>query len=418
MLPKESPWNRTATLVLLVFGMLLGEAWAQTETVLYNFCQENNCLDGASPSAPVVFDQKGNLYGTTPYGGEETGGTVFKLTADGQETVLSSFCLQTNCADGAQPSSGLLFDHKGNLYGTTVSGGASFFGTVYKVTPAGVKKILYSFCAESNCGDGNDPAGGLAFDQKGNLYGATVDGGILNNCYLGCGVVFKLTPQGKETVLYRFCAETNCTDGEFPLGGVVIDKKGNLYGTVYQGGAQGFGAVFKLTPEGKETVLHSFGATGDGKFPEAGLVFDQNGNLYGTTYQGGAHDYGTVFKLTPAGEETVLYSFCARKNCADGEGPQAGLVFDQKGSLYGTTLGGGIQLHGTVFKLTPEGHEKVLYSFCLQAGCPDGANPSAALIFDQTGNLYGTTTGGGLTNDTCSIGCGTVFKITPHSGAR
>jgi uncharacterized repeat protein (TIGR03803 family) len=302
------------------------------------------------------------------------------------------------------------------LYGTTVSGGDRFFGTVFKLTPTGVKKILYNFCEQNNCSDGNDPAGGLVFDQKGNLYGTTFEGGI--SCYLGCGVVFKLTPQGKETVLYRFCAETNCTDGEFPLGSVVIDKEGNLYGTTYQGGANAYGTVFRLTPDGKETVLHSFGAQGDGKFPEAGLVFDQAGNLYGTTYQGGAHAYGTVFRLTPDGKETILYSFCARENCADGEGPQAGLVFDQKGSLYGTTLGGGIQLHGTVFKLTPDGHEKVLYSFCLQTACADGANPSAPLIFDQKGNLYGTTTGGGLTNDTCSTGCGTVFMITPHSDAR
>jgi len=337
-------------LVLLVLGVLLGAAWAQTETVLYSFCAQNDCPDGANPAAPLVFDQKGNLYGTTPYGGEKNSGTIFKLTPDGQETVLSSFCLQINCADGAQPSSGLLFDHKGNLYGTTVSGGDRFFGTVFKLTPTGVKKILYNFCEQNNCSDGNDPAGGLVFDQKGNLYGTTFEGGI--SCYLGCGVVFKLTPQGKETVLYRFCAETNCTDGEFPLGSMVIDKEGNLYGTTYQGGANAYGTVFRLTPDGKETVLHSFGAPGDGKFPEAGLVFDQAGNLYGTTYQGGAHAYGTVFRLTPDGKETILYSFCARENCADGEGPQAGLVFDQKGSLYGTTLGGGIQLHGTVFKLT------------------------------------------------------------------
>ncbi len=203
-----------------------------------------------------------------------------------------------------------------------------------------------------------------------------------------------------------------------PAGGLVFDQKGNLYGTTFEGGAQGVGAVFKVTPAGKETVLHSFGAPGDGKFPEAGLVFDEKGNLYGTTYGGGAHAYGTVFKLTPAGKETILYSFCARKNCADGEGPQAGLIFNQNGSLYGTTLGGGIQLHGTVFKLTPDGRETVLYSFCLQAACPGGANPSSPLIFDQKGNLYGTTTGGGLTNDTCSTGCGTVFKITPHTDTR
>ena len=391
---KASSTKRNAVLALLVFGVLLGTAWARIETVLYSFCPENYCHDGAYPSTSLIFDQKGNLYGTTPYGGAYESGTVFKLTPDGKETVVHSFGGQNG--DGFYPSVGLIVDREGNLYGTTASGGSSFGGTVFKLTPAGKETILYNFCAQSNCSDGASP-GGLVFDQKGNLYGTTLDGGIPNNCYLGCGVVFKLTPEGKETVLYSFCPRINCSDGQFPEGSLVIDRKGNLYGTVSQGGAQGAGAVFKITSGGKETVLHSFGTEGDGQYPEAGVIFDQIGNLYGTTDRGGAHGAGTVFKLAPAGKETVLYSFChSQTNCSNGAYPTAGLIFDQKGNLYGTTGGGG-DGYGTAFKLTAAGKETVLYNFCGQDNCADGKQPFGGLVFDQKGNLYGTTYIGGLT---------------------
>ncbi len=408
---KGSSTKRNAVLALLVFGVLLGTASARTETVLYSFCPENYCHDGAYPSTSLIFDQKGNLYGTTPYGGAYESGTVFKLTPDGKETVVHSFGGQNG--DGFYPSVGLIVDREGNLYGTTASGGSSFGGTVFKLTPAGKETILYNFCAQSNCGDGASP-GGLVFDQKGNLYGTTLDGGIPNNCYLGCGVVFKLTPEGKQTVLYSFCPKINCADGELPEGGLVIDRKGNLYGTVSQGGAHGAGAVFKVTSDGKETVLHSFGTEGDGQYPEAGVIFDQIGNLYGTTDRGGAHGAGTVFKLGPAGKETVLYSFChSQTNCSNGAYPVAGLIFDQKGNLYGTTGGGGADGYGTAFKLTAAGKETVLYNFCGQDNCADGKQPFGGLVFDQKGNLYGTTYIGGLT--VCTNGCGVVFKLTPNS---
>jgi uncharacterized repeat protein (TIGR03803 family) len=327
--------------------------------------------------------------------------------------------MQTNCADGAEPAAGLIFDRKGNLYGTTEYGGANNDGVVFKLTPRGKYTVLHSFCARDNCKDGMSPQVGLVLDQQENLYGTTQYGGSY-----GGGVVFKVTPQGKETVLYSFCAQgPPCTDGANPLARLVFDQQGSLYGTTYRGGDQpgcggyGCGVVFKLTLEGKETVLYSFctqANCADGAQPSAGLVSDRKGNLYGTTSGGGAYQSGVVFKLTPKRKETVLYGFCAQSNCADGALPLAGPVFDNRGNLYGTTPYGGASGAGVVFKLTPKGKETVLYSFCAQ-GCTDGYRPFAGVVFDQKGNLYGTTQYGGFSNypTDCYKGCGVVFKLTP-----
>ena len=404
--------KRSVTLGLLILGILLGVARAQTERVLYSFCDQTNCADGAEPQAGLIFDQKGNLYGTTSAGGSGIHGqwgAVFKLTPEGKETVLYSFCEQNGCSDGALPDAGLIFDRKGDVYGTTHEGGARGYGVVFKLTPEGNYSILYNFCVLNGCTDGEYPAAGLVFDQKGNLYGTTVTGGAN-----GQGVVFKLTPKGKETVLYSFCAlkssQNHCADGALPYSGLVLDPKGNLYGTTFSGGDNsicygyyeyGCGVVFKLTPKGNETVVYSFcGQTNcvDGAEPYAGLVLDQKGNLYGTAIEGGAYGGvgGVVFKLTPEGEETVLYRFCTQDNCIDGSSPRSGLVLGEKGDLYGTTQRGGAPGNaGVVFKLTPEGKETVLYSFCWQDNCADGQEPYAGLVFDQKGNLYGTTYVGG-----------------------
>jgi uncharacterized repeat protein (TIGR03803 family) len=356
--------KRSAMLVLLGFGVLLGAARAQTESVLHSFCARINCNDGGGLQAGLLLDQQGNLYGTTytggPYNecgrGEGEGcGLVFKLSPKGKETVLYDFCKRGYpCTDGGNPLAGLTSDQKGNLYGTTEYGGAHGEGVAFKLTPEGKYAVLYSFCARDNCTDGYNPAAGMVLDQKGNLYGTTPLGGAD-----GAGVVFRLTPEGKETVLYSFCAHNNCTDGYGSVAGLVFDQKGNIYGTTEYGGAGdcygGCGVVFKLTPKDKETVLYSFCPQNcaDGYFPVAGLTVDQNGNLYGTTTGGGMRGAGVVFKLTPKGKETVLYNFCAQANCADGETPYAGLVLDQKGNLYGTTYFGGAYESGTAFKLTP-----------------------------------------------------------------
>jgi uncharacterized repeat protein (TIGR03803 family) len=444
MLGKTSPGKRCTLLALLVFGLLLGAARAQTETVLYSFCTQggSSCTDGNAPVASVVLDHEGNLYGTTPSGGAYRGGVVFSLTPGGQETVLYSFCAQSNCTDGWGPVAGVIFDPKGNLYGTTSDGGLYYdacdgygCGAVFKLTPAGQETVLDSFAGYY----GYDPVAGVVFDQKGNLYGTTHSGGDY-----GGGVVFKLTPKGKEIVLYSFCAQGgyHCTDGTNPNAGLVFDQRGNLYGTTYLGGdgvgceSYGCGVVFKLTPEGKETVLHSFCEQGDctdGNGPVAGVVLDQEGNVYGTTVHGGDYGYdvcpsgcGVAFKITPKGKETVLHTFCAKTNCVDGANPSAALVFDGRGSLYGTTAIGGAYTSnwcyygcGVVFKLNRKGKETVLYSFCAQTNCTDGATPDAGLTLDQKGNLYGTTQYGGAYNpNVCSdmygyYGCGAVFKLTP-----
>ena len=443
MLRRTSLMKRSAML-LLVFGVLLGAAWAQTQSVLHNFCARVGCSDGEFPYAGLVFDQEGNLYGTTEQGGAQINGygtgVVFKVSPQGKETVLYTFCAQTDCTDGDWPVAGLVFDQKGDLYGTTYYGGAYQEGAVFKLTPKGKESVLYSFCPQGgfSCTDGENPWAGVVFDQKGNLYGTTKNGGAVYNnsdCLFGCGVVFKVSPEGNETVLYSFCEQANCADGEEPYAGVVLDQKGNLYGTTYAGGNNkgrvchpaGCGVVFKLTPEGKETVLYRFCAKKnctDGANPEAGLVFDQDGNLYGTTVAGGLTNQtycpgtcGVVFKLTPEGKETVLYRFCAQSKCVDGDSPAAGVVFDQKGNLYGTTAYGGAYNNrlcdpyiagcGVVFKLTPKGKETVLYSFCAQNDCADGSFPIAGLILDKKGNMYGTTQDDGTHSG------GVVFKITP-----
>lgn len=354
------------------------------ETVLYTFCSQTGCADGQWPIAGLVFDQKANLYGTTYYGGITGNGAVFKLTPKGKETVLYSFCPRSgfSCTDGENPWAGVVFDQKGNLYGTTRSGGAynkdcDFgCGVVFKLSPQGDETVLYSFCELTDCADGEEPYGGVVLDQKGNLYGTTYTGGNNKNsdCHpAGCGVVFKVTPEGKETVLYRFCSKKNCTDGANPLAGLVLGRDGNFYGTTVAGGLRNqtyclgtCGVVFKLTPQGKESVLYRFCGQDkcvDGDEPAAGVVFDRNGNLYGTTYYGGAFSNrtcspyiagcGVVFKLTPQGKESVLYSFCAQDNCADGALPEAGVIFGKNGGLYGTTQNDGANSGGVVFKITP-----------------------------------------------------------------
>jgi uncharacterized repeat protein (TIGR03803 family) len=402
------------TLAVLSALLLVGArpAPAQTEKVLYSFLSYSG--DGAYPKAGLVFDTKGNLYGTTYYGGVYGYGTVFEITSAGTEKVLHSFGSQSG--DGYSPWPTLVFGKKGNLYGTTDGGGAYDYGTVFEIATtgkkAGTEKVLYSF--NPNGTDGYSPVGGLVFDKEGDLYGTTYAGGEHNE-----GTVFEITAAGKEEVLYSFGNQS--PDGYSPAAGLVFDKEGNLYGTTYFGGdlscnlGRGCGTVFEITSAGTEKVLYSFGSqSGDGVSPWAGLIFDKKGNLYGTTTSGGSNGTacgsigcGTVFELTAAGTEKVLYSFGSQSG--DGIGPWAGLIFDKKGNLYGTTEDGGAYGDGTVFEIATTGKkagtEKVLYSFGSQSG--DGNGPMAGLIFDKEGNLYGTTDYGG------AYEVGTVFEVTP-----
>ena len=385
--------------LLLIVGFQPAEA--QTETVLYSFCAQTGCPDGSNPRADLVMDTAGNLYGTTLYGGTSGVGTVFELSPNGTETVRHSFA--ASHTDGHYPYAGLLMDTTGNLYGTAQSGGAKGLGTVFKLSPNGTETLLYSFCVLAACADGYHPRAGLIMDTKGNLYGTSFDGGAYD-----AGAVFELSPSGTETVLHSFCQQAGCPDGYYPQAGLVMDTNGNLYGTTLYNGAYDGGTVFKISSDGTATTLYNFcTATGckNGRYPQAGLILDTNGNLYGTTYGGGAYGKGTVFELSPSGAETVLHSFCARAGCPDGSHPRADLVMDTAGNLYGTTYDGGTNSVGTVFKLSPNGTETVLHSFA--ANGSDGTHPYAGVVMDTMGHLYGTTYSGGAN------GYGTVFKVTP-----
>jgi uncharacterized repeat protein (TIGR03803 family) len=398
-----------------------GSAYGAGFQVLYQFQGKQS---GAAPVAGLIADAAGNLYGTTQAGGQggKTGlcgggcGTVFKLAPDGTETVLYAFKYAKNQKDGSIPKASLIADGAGNLYGTTEEGagngcGGFGCGTVFKLTPHGKETVLYAFKGGSN--DGDTPQAGLIADSAGNLYGTTSFGGSFAGAdcdQVGCGTIFKLAPNGTETVLYKFNGETG-SDGAVPLGNLIADAAGNLYGTTVRGGStgctgSGCGTVFKLAPNGTETVLYTFQGGLDGANPLGSLIADAAGNLYGTTENGGSTGCfnnggcGTVFKIAPDGTETLLYAF---QGGSDGINPEAGLVADASGNLYGTTTFGGAKMKGTVFRLAPNGTETVLYSF---QGKSDGGVPYAGLISDAAGNLYGTTEFGGVSKQ-----YGVVFKI-------
>ena len=402
------------------------------EKVLLNF----NGVDGQGPQAGPIFDAGGNLYGTSSAGGAYGYGTVFELSpvqgGGWTQTILYSFKYGT---DGAYPGTGLTFDAAGNLYGTTGLGGTYNWGTVFELSPnsgGGWKyTLVYSF---SNDPDAAGPGSSLVMGADGNLYGTGIGGIYCTQIEGGCGTVFELslTEGGGWTdkVLHSF---GNGSDGRFPSSGLglIFDAAGNLYGTTSWGGTnfcdvlpyESCGTVFELSPTAggswTETVLYNFVQNGtDGYIPNSGLISDAAGNLYGTTEEGGSSDNGTVYELSPNGHggwtEKILYSF----DGADGSAPfEAGVIFDEAGNLYGTTNYGGTGGHGTVFKLTPtQGGgwtEAVLHNFCSQNNCTDGNGPYDGVIFDAVGNLYGTTYTGGTGACEPYPGCGIVFELTP-----
>jgi uncharacterized repeat protein (TIGR03803 family) len=416
-------------LSVLSIGSLVATGAASTYKVQHRFTGK----DGENPAAGLVVDGAGNLYGTTlGGGGTHNCGTVFKLApaANGKlrSTVLHYF---SGGKDGCQSYAGVILDEAGNLYGTTSANGMYGGGSVFRLSAGANGKwtetVLHSFSGE----DGDEARAGLIFDSSGNLYGTTGGGGAF-----GQGTVFQLSPKANgrwsEKVLYSFCSASNCSDGAQPLAGVIFDSAGNLYGTTSVGGGNGCGngcgTVFRLSASNghwTETVLHSFNFT-DGARPVANLVLDGAGNLYGTAIEGGLQSCsggcGTVFQISPGAlsptakppwSGTVLYNFCSMPKCKDGASPAAGLTFDASGNLIGTTISGGYcGLCGTVFRLSPgpdgQWTETVLRLFGKPAA---GRTPYAAVTLDTTGNVYGTTQGGG--NTVCGDGCGVVFEITP-----
>jgi uncharacterized repeat protein (TIGR03803 family) len=401
-------------------------AQAQTFTTLYNFCSQSKCTDGLNPEAGLIQGTDGDLHGTTyGAGGGNGAGTVFTITPGGTLTTQHNFCSKTNCTDGSDPAAGLIQGTNGDFYGTTIIGGATNSGTVFKITPSGKLTTVYSFCSQTDCTDGDEPVAGLIQEINGDFYGTTCCGGA-NPRMNYAGTVFKITPNGKLTTLYSFCLQTNCTDGNSPAGGLIQATDGILYGTTYYGGANsqgcesggsGCGTVFSLDASGTLTTLHSFCTLGgsactDGYFPRAGLLQASNGNLYGTTEGGGANDAGTVFEITPSGTLTTLYSFCSTGGnaCTDGSDPAAGLIQATNGNFYGTTQAGGANAGagGTVFEITPSGTLTTLYSFCSTGGsaCTDGETPVGGLIQATNGVFYGTTEYGGAN------GGGVVFRLS------
>jgi uncharacterized repeat protein (TIGR03803 family) len=361
------------------------------ESALYTFPGPEDG-DGAYNNG-VFFGQDGRLYGSTDYGGVHGHGVVYSLDGQGNENVLASFSLISPSGFG-QGAGGVVRDPAGNVYGTTFIGQADSgygFGVVYKVDTSGHLKLLHNF---TNGADGGNPYGGVILDSKGNMYGTASGGGAA-----GAGVVFKLDPAGNETVLYTF---TGGADGASPSGVLLQDSAGNLYGTATEGGADQSGVVFKLDTSGNETVLYSFTGGNDGAFPLAGLTRDSAGNFYGATQLGGSGGSGVVFKLDSLGNETVLYAFTGG---ADGSEPLwVTPVRDAAGNLYGTTAFGGAAGDGVVFRVDPSGNETVLHSF---TGGVDGSIPFAGLTAGAGGKLYGTTFFGG------SMNAGVVFEVKP-----
>jgi uncharacterized repeat protein (TIGR03803 family) len=395
--------SRSACCLFLFCALTAIATPAQTFTTLIDF--DNS--DGARPAAPPVQGLDGQFYGTTTDGGTNALGTVFKITSAGQLTTLYNFCSLDKCGDGANPFAQLLLAIDGDFYGTTSDGGTHADGSVFKITSGGKLTRLYSFRGRS-FGEGAFPNGSLIQGTDGNLYGTTGGGGRSRS-----GTVFKMTPVGKLTTLYSFCAKIHCTDGSEPDAGLVQATDGNFYGTTIYGGANGEGTVFKITPTGRLTVLYSFCSETnctDGENPYAGLAQATNGDFYGTTIAGGANGYGTVFKITSGATLSTLHSFCAEANCTDGSTPTTGLVQGTAGNFYGATLGG-TNNEGTAFRITPSGQFTTLYNFDI---------PSMGFVQGTDGKLYGVTAGGG-TNDlgtvySLSVGYGPFVETVPTSG--
>jgi uncharacterized repeat protein (TIGR03803 family) len=375
-----------------------------TLTILYSFGSATN--DGMYPAAGLIKDSAGNFYGTTYAGGTVGVGTVFKISSNGTESVLHSFAGPPT--DGGNPQASLVMDSTGNLYGTTSAGGPNNFGTVFKISTDGSESLLHAFAAGPT--DGAYPGAGLIMDNIGNLYGTTSQGGQPGITGVAFGTVFKISADGTESIVHSFGGASQF-DGGTPYAGLIMDVTGNFYGTTRDGtlDADTFGAVFKISADGTESIVHAF--TGlDGGEPVAGLTMDNGGNLYGTTTSGGdasVINSGEVFKINSAGTLSVLHYFLGAitSGIADGGYPRAGLIMDNGGNLYGTTSSGGATdvNVGTVFKISATGAISFLHSF---TGAPsDGNNPIADLILDSTGNLYGTTSIGGANDQ------GTVFKI-------
>ncbi|HEX8815986.1 MAG TPA: choice-of-anchor tandem repeat GloVer-containing protein [Terriglobales bacterium] len=388
---------RPALVLATAFCLTIVFAQAQTFTVLRTFTNQG---DAFYPTSGLLLDNTGAMYGAAA-GGSYDYGAIFVLGPDGKDKVVHSFW----GPDGLYPNR-LIKDKAGNFYGTTKEGGTpeggSCFhgcGTVFKMDPSGKVTVLYTFTGGA---DGSQPLGGLIMDEAGNRYGTTSAGGASYG-----GVIFKLDPQGHETVLHSFLFDRE-NGGWYPWGELIRDEEGNFYGVTAAGGPADSGTIFRITPAGDFTTLYNFQGSSAGDSPNGPIIRDSQGNFYGTTVNGGGQfDDGTVFKVDSKGNETILHSFTGG---ADGATPYTALTRDDNtGNFYGATLGGGSNNCGTIFKVEPNGTESVIYSFNCST---DGSGPYGLLILDQDGNLYGTAYQGG--DPACRYGgCGTAFKFAP-----
>jgi uncharacterized repeat protein (TIGR03803 family) len=399
----QNGWERICVLSAFCVATAIVSP-AQTFTVIKRF----NGTNGGTPFGPVVQGVDGNIYGATTSGGANNGGTIFRLTPAGALTTLYSFCALASCTDGSSPLAGLMQVAGGAFYGTTQVGGANGVGTVFRITPGAPLTTIYNFCPLTNCPDGAQPFAGLIQGADGSFYGTTNEGGANGNA----GTVFKITPGGALTTIHSFCASAGCTDGSFPRAVLVQGSDAKFYGTTGTDGANGRGTVFKVSPlTGALTTLYAFCAfagCADGSGPVAGVVEGKDGNYYGTTGFGGITNTncpsgcGTVFKITPEGTLTTLHSF----DSSDGAIPLA-LVRATDDNLYGTTELGGSSNKGTIFQITPSGTLTTLHSF----SSTDGDQPESGLMQDTDGTFYGTTELGGT-----EFNVGTVYHLSTGLG--
>jgi len=366
-------------------------------SILHSFNGGGSPPDGKGPMAAMVQASDGNIYGTAPVTGSNTIGVIFRLTPQGTYTIIHSFQDGSVANDGRCPAGGLLVGADGYLYGTTAYGGTYNSGTVFRMTTTGTETILYSFGAQAN--DGIYPRATLVQGSDGTLYGTAEYGGAN-----GDGTVFKMTLQGQETILHTF---SGTPDGRLAAYPVVIGSDQNIYGTTPLGGSAGHGILFRVTPQGTYTIIHQFGdgtVANDGTSPNA-LTVGVDGNLYGTTFSGGTTiSYGTAYRMTLNGTETILHNFWDGSTANDGDGLNDGLFQADDGNFYGVSYNSGApQNAGTIFRMTPQGAVTILYVFGV---APDGQSPDAALLKAADGAFYGTTTSGGAYSG------GTIFKLS------
>jgi len=398
--------------LVLILAPRVGALSLPTLSTLYSFSAttyQGDNSDGSDPSG-VVYGSDGNLYGTAYWGGANGSGTVFKITPSGTQSTLYSFSVLNSSgdnSDGANPGAELVLGKDGNFYGTTAKGGTNGSGTVFKITASGSLTTLYSFSALNGAHDNKDganPNAALAIGNDGNFYGTAYQGGASAS-----GTVFKITTSGSLTTLHSFSGRLG--DGANP-NGLVLGSDGNFYGTTTTGSLNGFGhgTVFKITPAGTLTTLHSFsavdfqGQNADGARPTTALARGSDGNFYGTTSGGGQNGDGAVFKITPSGSLTTLYWFSGG---LDGSAPGS-LTLGSDGYLYGSTNDGGAGLSGTIFKITTSGNLSTLYSFAY----PSDGTGEVALVQAGAGSFYGITSGGGA-----NLYYGAFFKLTMPSSA-